>query len=133
MSRVPLTSSKMYAWHRAALAHVAKHGTLKGFNGPIKMIADEPQCGWFKRKFVRDGQFVAARIFYEQPIDDETGELIGDEVMRCEVDGRRRDPIEEWTYLASHPISQEEFLTMTSASFTPSEPAMTTGSTNLPF
>ena len=105
VSRSPTSHSRAYSWHRDALA------------GKKPQITHEPECGWFRRKLVKGGPFVPARIFYEQPVDETTGELIGDEVMRCEVDGKRRVPDDEWTWLASDPISQEEFLAMSASSF----------------
>lgn len=115
MRRTPSSQRKLYAWHAAALAHVEKCGSIKGFDGPI--VAEEPQCGWFKRRLVKNGPWVPARIFYEQPIDEATGELTGDEVMRCEVDGQRRSPVDEWTWLANHPISQEDYLNLVASTF----------------
>jgi hypothetical protein len=127
MRREPSSHDKLYAWHTAALAHVAKAGTMKGFEGRI--VADDPQCGWFRRRLVKNGPWVPARVFYDQPINPETGELEGDEVLICEVAGERRNPADEWTWLANHPISQEEYLSMVSSAF--AEPAG--NSTNLPF
>lgn len=128
MRRAPSSHRKLYAWHASALAHVEKCGSMKGFEGQI--IADEPQCGWFRRRLVKNGPWVPARIFYEHPINDETGELEGDEVMRCEVGGERRNPADEWTWLAGHPISQEDYLNLVASSF-----AAATGAAdhNLPF
>jgi hypothetical protein len=66
---------------------------------------------------VKGGPFVPVKIFLEQQIDPETGELLGDEVMRCEVDGKRRVPEEEWTWVADNPISEEDFLDMLAPNF----------------
>lgn len=98
--------SDQYAWHRAALA------------GQKPQITHTPECGWFRRRTSRGGPFVAVKIFLEQQVDPETGELLGDEVMRCEVDGKRRVPEEEWTWVADNPISEEEFLDMLAPTFT---------------
>lgn len=105
MTRRPTSQKAAYAWHRDMLA------------GKAPATTHEPQCGWFVRKLVKNGPLVPCRIFLEQPIDDETGELIGDEVMRCEVDGKRRVAEDEWTWLASRPISQEEFLRLSASDF----------------
>lgn len=105
MNRTPTSHSAAYKWHRDTMA------------GKAPPITHEPCCGWFRRRLVKGGPFVPARIFMEQPIDLETGELIGDEVMRCEVNGKSRPADDEWTWLADKPISREEYLDMTSASF----------------
>lgn len=105
MGRVPITQAAAYRWHREAVA------------GKEPAITHEPQCGWFRRKLVKGGPFVPVRIFLEQPTDAKSGELVGDEVMRCEVNGKRRPPEEEWTWIADKPISREEYLEMTSGSF----------------
>jgi hypothetical protein len=68
----------------------------------------EPQCGFYKRKLVRHGPFVPGRIWVETPVDD-LGEADGDEVMKCVVDGRMKEPEDEWTYLCGHPITEREY------------------------
>lgn len=111
VSRAPTSPRVAYAWHRDAMA---------GKNPPI---THEPHCGWFRRKLIKGGPFVPCRIFLEQPVDPETGELLGDEVMRCEVAGKRRPPDEEWTWLADKPISREEYLDMMTGTFASAENA----------
>lgn len=101
MMRQPSTFSELYRWHNAAMA---------GKNPPVH--DGEPQAGYYKRKLVRGGPWVPARIFIEREIDPETGELASDEVLCIEVDGtRRRDPAYHWTYLT--PISRQEFQALT--------------------
>ena len=72
-------------------------------------ITTEPKCGWYRRRLVRGGAWVPCRIWLDQPTDPETGELMGDERLRCEVAGKERDPEEEWLRLADHPIPKAEF------------------------
>jgi hypothetical protein len=72
------------------------------------ICADDPQCGWYKRKLVRGGPFVPARIFLEAEVD-ERGELIAPEIMKCEVGTRMCDPLEQWSYLADKPITEADF------------------------
>jgi len=98
--------SDPYAWHSAAMA------------GEKPRITHEPECGWFRRRSCKGGPFVPVKIFLEAEIDPETGELMGDEIMRCEVDGKRRVPDEEWTWIADKPISEEEYLEMIAPVFT---------------
>lgn len=81
---------------------------LDGFRKVIGVM-NQPQCGWYKRKLVHGGPFVPARIWLAQEIDPDTGELLADEVMLCEVDGRRCDPVEQWPRLWTEPITEAEF------------------------
>lgn len=94
-----------YAWHTNALKGV--YGTASA------MHPDDPQCGYFKRKMVGGGVFVPARIWLVAETDIGTGELLDDEIFQCEVDGQRADPVEQWSYLAANPISEQEFQYMT--------------------
>lgn len=102
MIRRPTPLTELYAWHSAILAG----------HRPLTPVG-EPQPGWFKRRLIKGGVFVPARIWLEQEIDEITGELMADERLLCEVAGERRDPDEEWTWLAGHPISEAEFDYMT--------------------
>src|SRR6185312_6599604 len=86
-----------YAWHAKAMA---------GENPPVTY---EPQCGWFVKRDSKDGPFIPCSIYLEQPIDEETGELLGDEVLLCECGGVQCDPMEAWTWLAKRPISKSEY------------------------
>lgn len=94
--RTPSDIVAALQWWRDALA------------GLKPQITHEAQCGWFKRRLVRGGPYVAARIYLHQEIDPATGELTEPEELRCEVDGRKRDPQEEWTYLCYRPITEGE-------------------------
>ncbi len=99
--RRPTPPDVAYRWHRNALLGV--------YGDDIGMHPDDPQCGWFKRRFRRGGVFVPARIWLFSPVDIETGELCDDELFQCEVDGGFADPVQQWSYLAAHPISEAEF------------------------
>ena len=96
--RTPTPLFRQLEWWRGALA------------GKSQPIHDgDPQPGFYRRRMVRHGPWVPVRIWLEQPIDDETGELTGDETLRCEVDGRDADPFRHWTYVADQPISEADF------------------------
>lgn len=95
--RKPTPEADAYAWHRAALA------------GQAPPIHGHPEAGWYKRRLVKGGPIVAARIWIHSPIDPETGELIGPEIFLCEVAGQARDAQEEWTWLAYDPISKAQY------------------------
>jgi len=94
--RQPSTQASLYAWYRAAL-HDPRHPRFE----------DEPQCGFFRLRMVKNGPWVAARIFCEREVDAATGELLGDERMVCEVGGERRDPSRVWTSV--RPITREAY------------------------
>lgn len=116
--RQPTPIDDQLAWWRYAMS---------GFRKVIATI-NEPHCGWFKRRLVHGGPFVPARIWLEQIVDPETGELIADEVMLCEVDGVRRDPVEQWARLWTEPITEAQFNYMTAtrnwaAWHSPTDPA----------
>jgi len=91
-------------------------------NQPIR--ENSPTPGWYKRRLVRGGPFVPARIWWElapREVCDEcegrgcwTCKNLGavptdDDRLRCEVAGQARDPYDEWTWLANGPISEAEY------------------------
>lgn len=99
--RRPTPRPALYDWHSRALA---------GLN-PV--ITQEPQCGWYKRKLVKGGVFVPARIWMVQPVDFETGELTSDEFLQAEVNGNFADPEDCWSWVCGNPISEAEFRYLT--------------------
>lgn len=96
--RRPTPQDSLMAWHRAAIA---------GGSPPVH--PNDPQQGWFRRRLVKGGPMVPARIWLHQEIDEATGELAEDEVWRCEVMGEARDPVDEWPWLCARPISEAEY------------------------
>lgn len=102
MNRRPRSKEDLYRWHAEALENVRLHLEVDG-------LTSEPECGWYKLRLVKHGPWVPARIWVEQDIDEASGELISDEVMRCEVDGQYADPGERWLWLAHNPIPESEF------------------------
>lgn len=69
-----------------------------------------PVPGFYRRRMVRGGVWVAARIWVEDgERDPDTNELLSDQVIRCEVGGAQADPIAQWSYLAGQPITEAEF------------------------
>ena len=98
MIRQPTPVSRLYAWHRAALA-----------GKPVTIHEGEPQCGWFKTRMVKGGPLGPASITIQRDVD-ENGELASDERLVCEVNGERRDPVKAWLSLCKNPISRAEYL-----------------------
>lgn len=108
--RRPTPISALYAWHTERLAAGALADELAPF-------PNDPQCGWYKRRLIKGGPFVPARIFVKRFIDPETGDLLSDEVLCCEVNGTARDPEEEWQWLWECPISKAEFDYLTALAY----------------
>lgn len=101
----PTPLADQLSWWRNALLGIY------GDEGPH--IGEEPQCGWFKRRLVKGGPFVPARIWLYSPTDPETGDLVGDEVLQAEVDGNYADPEQQWSWLNGNPITEAEFKYLT--------------------
>ena len=97
--RFPTANELLYAWHEQALEDVALH--------LIPEVKQEPQCGWFKRRLVKQGPWVPARIWLYQPIED--GELVGDETYQCEVNGQYADAEDQWLWLCQNAITEAEY------------------------
>lgn len=95
--RRPTPLSRLLAWHTSALAgdEPPRHETWA-------------EVGWYKRRFVKNGPWVPARIYVRREIDPETGDLTAPEELAIEVEGiDGGDPLDHWTYLI--PISKSEF------------------------
>lgn len=85
------------AWHRA---------TLAGMRPP--RYDGWPECGWYKRRFVKNGPWVPVRIYLEQHIDDVTGELTQPEVFRAMMIDDDVNPYRIWTFCRA--IPEQEYL-----------------------
>lgn len=101
--RRPTPIAQLYDWHTRAL------------RGLEPVNDGTPHCGWWKRRLVKGGVFVPAKIWMYQDICPETGELLSDELMQCEVNGSRADPEEAWSWLCANPITEQEFLYLAAA------------------
>jgi hypothetical protein len=99
--REPTSNAQALRWYWRALSDKALHL-------PLAIDYDEPHCGWYLTRVVKGGPFCPARIFLEQEVSDE-GELLSDEVLKCEINGQPRDAYEVWIWLASEPITEAEF------------------------
>ena len=95
--RRPTPVAVLHDWHAAALRGLA----------PVN--DGTPRCGWYKRRLVKGGVFVPARIWMAQDICPETGELLSDEILQCEVNGFSADPEEAWTWISANPVTEQEF------------------------
>lgn len=99
--RTPTPIDEQLAWHREAIAGVE-----------LATHLNEPHCGWFRRRLVKNGPWVPARIWIDEaPVNEVTGELEGDEIMRCQIGDvdRTAQLLDEWAWLCGEPITQEQF------------------------
>ena len=96
MIRQPTSRAETFAWWLCAIA------------GGDPETTEAPECGWFKRKLVKHGPFVPAKIWLVQDIDDD-GELTAPEFLQCEINGAFADPKDAWLWLCGNPISEAEF------------------------
>lgn len=72
---------------------------------------DQPRPGFYRRRLVKGGPWVGARIWHGPPFDPITREpLDRSHALRCEVNGEQVDVFDAWTWLAGEPISEAEFL-----------------------
>ena len=100
--REPSTNATALSWYCRALNDKALHLQPEiDYNGP--------QCGFFETRLKSGGPFVPARIFLEQEVCEVTGELLSDELLKCEINGREFDPIDGWERVAANPITQAKF------------------------
>lgn len=104
--RHPTPLKEMFEWWNAALADGATRNVGRH---RVPVVEDDPQCGYFRRRLVRMGPWIEARIWITREIDYLTGELVAPERFLCEVGGERRDAYAEWPSLAGNPISQAQF------------------------
>lgn len=99
MIRAPITDDEALAWWREAIALPAYERVG---------IPDCPEAGFFARRLCKGGPYVPARIWLEQETD-ETGELVDQPRLLCEVNGEPADAEAAWSYLCGMPITQEYF------------------------
>lgn len=119
--REPTTAAAALRWHTQALNDRALHLELD-------IDYDDPQPGWYLARMVRGGPFLPARLFIEQEVCPDTGELLSDECLKCEINGQLRDPFEAWIWLANDPIEESAFNYLMARksfaeTFAPTEPA----------
>ncbi len=79
-------------------------------DGAMPIRDGEPREGFYMRTRAPGGAFVPAKIWFDDgDRDPETGELMSDQVLRCEVDGKPADPYDQWLRLAKHPITEAKY------------------------
>lgn len=74
---------------------------------------NRPVPGFYQCRLVRGGPFVPARIWWEHGDRcPETGELMSDDLLMCEVNSTAEDPYAWWERLAKRPISEAKYRLM---------------------
>lgn len=113
--RQPSDRNALYLWHGRALAALVDNRAADlrelAANDPDALPPiqeDAPQCGYFKLRKVRAAAFVPAKIYLEQVIGED-GELLSDEILRCEIGDELVDPLQAWPMLCLRPISASEY------------------------
>ena len=94
--RRPTPHDEAFGWWRVATA------------GGDPETTQDPQPGWYKRRLVRGGPWVPARIWLYSEVDD-AGELLAPEILQAECNGAWADPDDLWSYVAANPITEAEF------------------------
>lgn len=119
--REPSTPQSALQWYWQAMDDKALH---------LEITAEfeTPHCGWFLARATSGGPWLPARIWLEQEVCEETGELLSDEAYRCEINGQLRDPFEAWHWLYREPIDEARYNYLTvrgeyARNYAPDEPA----------
>lgn len=103
--RKPSTAAEIYAQHRAML------------RGGAEIDEGEPAAGFYWRRFVSGGPRVPVEIRVLQDVDEETGELAGDEELIAiigtpeffEVKERWPAVVAAWMSCARNPVTRDQF------------------------
>jgi 5'-3' exonuclease len=85
------------------------HAIPKNQANALTTIPRDPQDGFFKTKVVRGGPWVPARVWRDEEVDFVTGAKTGFDIVKCEVDGKPRNPLSAWIAIAKMPISATDF------------------------
>lgn len=102
--RQPTGLLERWAWWERAIA-----------GQDVPYTEDEPECGFYRvRKFPYGvwarGPWLPARVWLEPgEIDPETGELLSDEIIKMEIDGKRVNPWTNWSWIAKRPITETQW------------------------
>lgn len=106
VARLPAGSELQ--WHAAAVVEAAKKLKSPSYRITLSM-PDVPQVGWYKRRLVKMGPWVPARIWRERAIDFSTDRPGDKDELKCEVGGAIRNAFEQWGILLNNPVSKADF------------------------
>ena len=103
--RRPTPLAEQLAWWRNATE-----------TGDGTVIGDQPRCGWFKvREKARSKTWLPARIWLEQPVDWETGDLTAPETFVLQIAEQtwtdEMAVAERWLWLRPATVKEWQWLT----------------------
>lgn len=73
------------------------------------MSGDTPQPGYYKRKLVKGGPFVAVKVWMNEPDVDAAGDLMDDEGLMMLIEGERVNPDDNWSWCMGNAIDKAEY------------------------
>jgi 5'-3' exonuclease len=94
MPLVPHVEDQWGWWKRA----------LRGFREQLPSI---PQSGFYQKALVHRGPLVPGRIWREPEMEGDVP--TGFDILRCEVNGKARDPFTEWVGLSMKPVDNKKY------------------------
>ena len=77
-----------------------------------RLIVDQPQPGFYKRKLTKGGPYIGVMLFYSCPFffaDDGNVTVERSRPLLCQVNGEWADPFTEWSWIAGNRITEAEF------------------------
>lgn len=76
-------------------------------------IGNGPQPGFYQTRLTKGGPFVPARVWFNIADRDEAGDLMDDECMMMEIDGKRIQTElamnEKWLWMYGWPITKADY------------------------
>lgn len=104
--RQPTPDAVIYAyWRRATGQVVTDPAELRHL---AQRHDEDPEAGFYRVRLRKGAPWAPVRIWMDQPVDPETGELDGPETMHCEMDGRRLFAFDRW-WLSFHAITETAY------------------------
>ncbi len=72
-----------------------------------------PHAGYYERRLIKGGPWVAVSIFLVEQRFADTGELAADVEYKALVNGTPANPFDIWTWVCARPISKSKYDSMT--------------------
>lgn len=97
-----------FDWHARALVEADKKAKNSTHRIMLQAPA-EPQSGWYRRRLIKDGPWVPARIWRQQDTDFMTDRPSDNFTMMCAVGDTVRKAVDQWNWLLNNPIPKAEY------------------------
>lgn len=122
----PILDGDPLDWHAKALVEYGKKQNSSVYKITLG-VPDIPQVGWYKRRLIRGGPWVPARIWRERAIDFQTDKPGDLDDLLCQVGDKLKNPSDQWPWLHNAPISEADYDFMRRArtwakNYAPNEP-----------